>query len=72
MEYSFKNCPLNLNLIIEKCDCSECVSVMGIRPGEKITITHECIFGGTVIVKNRFGKFCIRRGEIDAQLKEIL
>ena len=60
--------PLHQKAIIEACDCEERLALFGLRSGEEIELIGECIFG-TVIVKCKFGQFCVRRKDIKMTFK---
>jgi Fe2+ transport system protein FeoA len=61
--------PLNQKAIIETCCCDERLQLFGLRPGQEIELIGECVFGGTVIVKCKFGQFCVRRKDINITFK---
>lgn len=63
--FCFDNLPLHQEFIITSCNCEERFNLMGIRDGEIFKLIEECPFGGTVILQNRLGLFCVRRDEIE-------
>lgn len=63
-----QNLPLHTKAIVESCD-NERFSLMGLKPGEEIEIICECPFKGTIEVCCRQGKFCIRRNEVNIEVK---
>jgi Fe2+ transport system protein FeoA len=67
----FKKALVGKTYLLTTCTCDERIQLMGLREGSEIKITEECPFGGTVIVETRFGKFCVRRKEVCAELEEV-
>ena len=68
MEVSFRNLKKNVPAIISECRCSQRFLELGFLPGAEIEIIGECLLGGTVMIKTKYGIFCVRRSELDLDL----
>ena len=69
---TFEQLPLNKKaILIHTENLENRLLEMGINENLEILLEGECICGGTVILNCKFGKFCVRRSEINCDVQLI-